>query len=89
MAVHHLTTPFVYLYHTDRMSKPHVAPQDLRIIISARVTPEEKDTLFLIGDGNISKGLDRLLMALGGCWPAPAKPAAASLVQSSSESQAG
>ena len=43
------------------MSKRRVAPEDKRIIISARVTREEKDTLMQVGDGNISRGLDRIM----------------------------
>ncbi len=43
------------------MPKPRVAPEVRRVIISARVTPAEKDTLLIVGEGNISRGLDRIM----------------------------
>ncbi len=43
------------------MSKPRVNPEDKRIVISARVTPVEKQTLIEVGEGNISRGIDRII----------------------------
>ena len=58
------------------MRKPRVAPDEKRIIISARVTPLEKDTLMAVGNGNISKGLDLILTAMTKVWEsAPQRPA--------------
>ncbi len=46
------------------MPKRKVDPSEKRLIISARVTPAERDALLHVGDGNISRGLDRIMMAL-------------------------
>ncbi len=52
------------------MAKP-VPPELKRLVISARVTPAEKQTLIEVGDGNISRGLDRILI-MHGLAPQPA-----------------
>jgi precorrin-6B methylase 2 len=48
---------------------------DKRLVISARVTPTQKEFLVDMGDGNISLGLDRALQTLSGmvraCSPPP------------------
>ncbi|MGE5726936.1 MAG: hypothetical protein ACM34G_17280 [Acidobacteriota bacterium] len=46
------------------MANRRVPPEAKRIIISARVTPAEKRTLLQVGEGNISRGLDRVMIAL-------------------------
>lgn len=50
------------------MPKPHVPDSEKRIIISARVTPLQKDTLLAVGKGNISGGLDRIMVAMEKVW---------------------
>jgi hypothetical protein len=45
------------------MPKRRVPPEQKRLIISARVTPPQRDTLLIVGEGNISRGLDRIMMA--------------------------
>jgi hypothetical protein len=59
------------------MSKP-VPPEVKRIIISARVTPQERETLVAVGEGNISRGLDRIMVAWSQMTAQP-QPAAATL----------
>lgn len=60
-----LTFPSLSFYYDLEMPKRRVAPEDKRIIISARVTREEKEKLIDVGEGNISRGLDRIMVAWG------------------------
>ena len=56
------------------MPKAKVAPEKKRLVISARVTREEKKTLLSVGEGNISRGLDRIMVLYekSSSRPAPA-----------------
>lgn len=59
------------------MSKQKVSEADKRIIISARVKPSQRDTLLAVGGGNISGGLDRIMVAMERVWDsAPPRPPA-------------
>jgi len=46
------------------MSKRRIPYELKRVIISARVTPAERSQLIEMGEGNISRGLDKIM----GVW---------------------